>query len=106
MGYFKNIFEFIEEFDGTIDNTTVYENRKTIKKTKYNVIKNNSDIRIIKYKGRYELSIYDIRSVNNKSVSKFICESGTWEKIEKELFKLNIFIEFIRDEKLKSILKK
>jgi hypothetical protein len=100
MRYFKNILEFVRYFNGTIENVSEYKDRKVIIKTKYSISINNSSISILKHKGRY--SIYFLK--DRKFDRQFINNYGCWEYVEKELFKLDIFKEFIRDEKLKSIL--
>jgi len=102
MRYFKNIHEFIKEFDGSVEQISIYERGKSITKTKYSVKIDTWLVAIIKYQGRYKV---DVQGYGKNFTDKtFVCESGNWEKIEKHLFKLNIFIQFIRDKKLENLI--
>lgn len=88
--YFKNIHEFIQHFKG---GKSPYAKLYEVHIEKYHIT-------FHKINGRYDVH-YRLDQQNQS----FLCNAGTWEKIEKYLFELPPFRSFVRDKKLEKLLK-
>lgn len=104
MSYFKNIHEFIKEFNGNSGDITTYDRnlKKSITKIQYKIRIGDFNVSIIKYKGRYQ-SYIQKTTTTSFTEQIFIVEGGCWEKIELDLLKLDIFTQFVRDKKLEGL---